>query len=170
MPDIALVREESTMDTELINELNSLPLGELNVEQRHVAEKAVRKIQEILGPRHPEIPRHLERLARHYEAQGKFGKAETIHRLVLVILERDLPKGDPEVVRALVHLAEFYYCQGHYLEAQPLFSRALAMDEAAYRKTRRDGLVDLGNLARIYMSQIACSLKQGWTRRWPSKS
>lgn len=158
------------MDTELMNELNSLPLGELNDEQRHVAEKAFRKIQEILGPRHPEIPRHLERLARHYEAQGKFWKAEIIHRLVLVILERDMPKGDSEVVRALVHLAEFYYCQGRYLEAQPLFSRVLAMDDAAFRKARRDGLVDLGNLARIYMSRMACAARQGWTRHWTSNS
>ena len=86
------------------------------------------------------------------------------------MLERDLPKGDPEVVRALVNLAEFYYTQGRYLEAQPLFSRALAMDDAAFRKTRCQGLFDLGNLARIYMSHKDCFARQGWTRRWSSTS
>lgn len=146
------------MDTEVLTELTSLPIGELSAEQREIAEKALRKVHEILGLQHPGAIICLDQLARHYEAQSKFMKAETIYRLVLAIRQRGLPKSHPDVIRAMANLADFYCARKRCVEAATWYDRLLELLEEKSAEVLPQDWLDEAELARLYVSRKTCVL------------
>jgi len=67
-------------------------------------------------------------LARVLAARGRFDEAENEWRLVVALLERELP-GHPTLGSALVGLADALTSQGRHAEAEPVAARALQLAE-----------------------------------------
>ena len=90
-------------------------------------------------------------LARLYQAQGDFSKAETYVNEALAIDERVLPPDHPNLASDLGALAQLYQVQGRLDEAEPLCKRALDISE----RTADPASIgrDLNNLAWLYQEQ-----------------
>jgi len=85
-------------------------------------------------------------LARLYEKQGRFGKADEIW-------EGALDPGYPDVAVRLGNLASLYIDQGRFGEAEPLMKRALAINEKALGPEHPGVATSLNNLAALYRTQ-----------------
>ncbi len=87
------------------------------------------KEAEGFGPQDPRLATSLNNLAEVYRLEGRYGKAEPLHRRALAIREVALGPEHPDVGTALNGLANLYRDQGRYAEAEPLFKRAVVIRE-----------------------------------------
>ena len=66
-----------------------------------------------------------------YYEQGKYARAEPLHKRSLAIRKKAFGPDHPDVATSLGWLATLYQAQGKYARAEPLFERALAILEKA---------------------------------------
>ena len=92
----------------------------------------------------------LDRLARTYEKQGRYGEAEPLYRQALSVRETLLNADDPDVATSLNELAALYYAMGRYSEAEPLYERAIIIYEQQLGTDDPAIATSLNNLAELY--------------------
>ena len=68
--------------------------------------------EKTLGSDHPTVAAALNNLAELYVAQGRYAKAEPLHKRSLTIREKALGPGHPDVGASLNNLAALYVAQG----------------------------------------------------------
>ena len=95
----------------------------------------------------------LDRLARTYEIQGRYGEAEPLYVQALEIRQAELGDRHPDTATSLNNLAGLYRSQGRYGEAEPLFVQALEICKAELGDRHPDTATSLNNLAGLYDSQ-----------------
>ena len=115
--------------------------------EKHIA--AAVKEAEGFGPQDPRLATSLNNLAEVYRLEGRYGKAEPLHRRALAIREVALGPEHPDVGTALNGLALVYDAQGRYTEAEPLLKRALAIYEKALGPEHPDMAASLENYAAL---------------------
>ncbi|MEO1210298.1 MAG: tetratricopeptide repeat protein [Cyanobacteria bacterium J06638_20] len=92
----------------------------------------------------------LDRLARTYEKQGRYGEAEPMYRQALAIRETLLKADDPAIATSLNNLASLYRVMRRYSEAESLYQRSLAIREQHLGTDHPDVAQSLNNLAVLY--------------------
>ncbi len=88
-----------------------------------------------------------------YEAQGRYGQAESLYKRDLAISEKKLGPDHPEIATTLSNLAVLYGTQGRYVEAESLHKRALAIEEKKLGLDHPGVATTLNNLAALYLLQ-----------------
>lgn len=113
-------------------------------------QRALRILEHLLGPTHPDVGRLLGDYAYYFYEQGKYDQAETAYLRVLNIWEQALAPDNLKVTYSLNGLAHLYYQQGKYTQAEALYQRALNICEQASEpaQTRMAiALLGLGNIS-----------------------
>ncbi len=99
-----------------------------------------------------QLSRSLDRLARIYHKQGRYGEAEPLYKRSLSIREQQLGPDHPDVATSLNNLALLYESMGRYGEAEPLVVRSLSIYEQQLGPDHPDVATSLNNLALLYRS------------------
>ena len=92
-------------------------------------ERAMRTVERVHGPDHPDIAKCLNNLAIVALEQNRLKDAETLHRKALALRERVLPPNDPNIATSLNNLANLLRRQGKWDEAEALQIRAMRIWE-----------------------------------------
>ena len=85
------------------------------------------------GPASAPVAAALNNLARTYEDEGAFARAEPLMRRALAIREAVFGPEHPETAPAVRDLACLVYRQRRFADAVPLLERAVAMGQKALR-------------------------------------
>ena len=112
--------------------------------------KAALSAAEAFEPDDPRLATTLNALAVLYRAQGRYAKAEPLHKRALAIVEKALGPAHPHVATSLNNLAALYYAQRRYDEAEPLYQHAITITERAMGPDHPNLAATLGNLAELY--------------------
>ncbi|MGO9485481.1 MAG: CHAT domain-containing tetratricopeptide repeat protein [Rhodomicrobium sp.] len=88
-----------------------------------------------------------------YQAQGRYGEAEPLHKRAIAAFERVLGKERSETLTSVNNLASLYHEQGRYGEAESLYRRVLEASERTLGREHPDTLRSLYNLAALYDNQ-----------------
>ncbi|CAK8725005.1 hypothetical protein KKHLCK_15610 [Candidatus Electrothrix laxa] len=114
------------------------------------------KIRQKEGKNELSIPRIQDTLARCYEEQGEYGRAESLYKNSLEIKNKLLVRNHPDVAASLNRLAELHLKQGQYEEAKILSKRSLSIIEKIHGKKHLDlAAQSLSTLAELYRQQGA---------------
>jgi tetratricopeptide (TPR) repeat protein len=102
-------------------------------EARELAQRSLRGLESVLGPRHPDVANVLDTLATIEEERGDPAAAERFLRRAAAALRRCPLGGDAGRIRSQVlrHLGNVHRAAGRYRRAGPLLRRALAAAERA---------------------------------------
>ncbi len=92
----------------------------------------------------------LDRLARAYKIQGRYGEAEPLYVEALEIKKVELGDRHPSTATSLNNLAVLYESQGRYSEAEPLYVEALEISKAELGDRHPNTATSLNNLAWLY--------------------
>ena len=92
-------------------------------------------------------------LARFYEGQGLYARAEPWQKNCLKVIRDRLGNDHPDVAGSLNNLAELYRSQGRYSEAEPLYLQALELCRQVLSNDHPNVAGSLNNLALLYDSQ-----------------
>src|SRR2546426_434530 len=87
---------------------DSLYEGGKYAEAVEPAERALKIVEKLLGPEHPNVAKSLNNLARLYYEQGRYAEAEPLYQRALKIGEKTLGPEHPNVGTALDNLAQLY--------------------------------------------------------------
>ena len=79
---------------------------------------------EGFGPQDPRLATSLNNLAELYRTQGKYAKAEPLHKRVLTIKEKTLRTEHPDVAQSLENYAALLRETGRAAEATTMEARA----------------------------------------------
>lgn len=119
-----------------------------------------------LPEKRPELITVLNNLAKFYQEQGKYAKAESLYLESLSLAKKE-PK-NKLLTRAytLNDLASFYLYQGHYSKAEPLLNESLTLARETLPKMHPLLARILGNQAMLYrvkedLPQTLLFLKEG---------
>jgi tetratricopeptide (TPR) repeat protein len=105
---------------------DGFPLGEAAV-QRSL--DAVRELERVLGPDHPDTLNARDSLAAAYQAAGRAAEAILLFEDTLVARERILGPKHPDTLASQNNLAAIYQDAGRPAEAILLFKLTLAARE-----------------------------------------
>jgi eukaryotic-like serine/threonine-protein kinase len=111
-----------------------------------IREQALAAKEKSIGQEDPEVANALVFLAELHRDNGNYGRALTLYKRALSILEKTQ---DPELAGILRAIGNLHQKNRNYPAAQPLYKRALAMEEknrGADSWTVAGILVDLGRL------------------------
>jgi serine/threonine protein kinase len=95
-------------------------------------QSAIERLEEALGPDHPEVMTALQSFAAMRMMMGELDEARGIQERVVEFNERTLGPHHPLVATSLHHLARHSLLTGDPGRAGQLLERALAIQEAAY--------------------------------------
>ena len=115
-------------------------------------QRALRILEQCLGPDYPQMTDPLNGLAHLYHDQGKYAEAEPLYQRALQIEERYPGPKLPVVATLLNNLANLYCDQGKYTEAERLYQQALQIKEQ-YGLEHPQVAYPLHNLATLYREQ-----------------
>jgi CHAT domain-containing protein/tetratricopeptide (TPR) repeat protein len=107
----------------------------------------------VLGERHPIYAANLYNLARLYQDQGEYGKAELLYRQALDVRKQVLGERHPLYAMSLNNLAEVYKAQGDYAQAEPLYRQTRDIYKQVLGERHPDYASSLNNLAALYQAQ-----------------
>jgi tetratricopeptide (TPR) repeat protein len=102
---------------------------------------------QLPDPPELELGRLLNETTAYLVGQGGHGRALTLQKRALAIIEAVLGPDDPDTATTLDNLATTLYGLGRHTEALPLQQRALAITEAALGPDHPDTAIRLANLA-----------------------
>ena len=125
----------------------------LGTEHPDTLRSALASYERVLGPEHPDTLISVNNLGLLYDALGRYGEAELLHRRALAARERVLGTEHPDTLISVNNLAVLYREQGRYGEAEPLFKRALAARERVLGPEHPDTLSSVNNLGFLYYAQ-----------------
>lgn len=92
-------------------------------------ERALRILEQLLGPDHAQVASPLHGLASLYHQGGRYAETEPSYKRALRIWEQQLGAEHPQVATPLHGLANLYREQGKYAKAEPLYKRVLHIRE-----------------------------------------
>jgi tetratricopeptide (TPR) repeat protein len=115
--------------------------------------RALRILEQQLGPEHSDVARSLNNLARTCHDQGKYADAEPLYQRALRIWEQQLGPERSNAAHSLNNLANLYRAQGKYADAEPLYQRALRTWEQQLGPEHPNVAYPLHNLANLYHQQ-----------------
>jgi len=98
------------------------------------------------GDNYPNVTENLNNLAKLYQSQGRYAKAEPLHLQALELRKRLLGENHPDVATSLNNLAFLYQSQGKYQEAESLYLQSLELIKrlltqvAGYEKEDKNGV------------------------------
>jgi tetratricopeptide (TPR) repeat protein len=98
------------------------------------AEQAYTYALEHLGSEHPVTINSMSNLARLYQDQGWYSKAESLYKDVLLCRKKLLGPKHPDTLIAINNLAEVYRLQGKYREVEPLSKEGLHIRKKVIRR------------------------------------
>jgi len=116
-------------------------------------QRALRILEQILGPEDLAVASPLDNLADLYNRYGKPKQAEPLAQRALHILEQAGQSEHPRAVYPLTELARTYQLQGKYEQAESLFQRALHILEQAGQSEHPRAVFPLWRLADLYNRQ-----------------
>jgi len=113
----------------------------------------LRKIGKMLGKEHPDTLGSMNDLAVVLHKQGKFDKAEKMHRQVLMVRETTQGKNHPDTLTSMNNLAVVLHRQGKYDMAEKMQRQVLMVRETTQGKNHPDTLTSMNNLALVLSEQ-----------------
>lgn len=130
------LEEAQSLETEkarLVTSLNNLAAlyaseGRYDEAELHY-QRSLALLEELQGPKHPDLLLGLNNLISLYLAQEQYGKAEPLARRSLGILEQALGSQHPHLAPLLNTLGELTHIRGNYADAEVFYKRALAIEE-----------------------------------------
>ena len=105
--------------------------AEMEIRIESIWEKIIAIDEEALSPDHPRLAAGYNNLAQVSHRQGRYPKADLLHKRAVAIFENALGPDHPNLATSLDNLAKVYQSQGRYEEAQPLCERTLTIYEKA---------------------------------------
>src|ERR1700737_1423500 len=112
-------------------------------------QEALRILQKVLGPEHPDTATSLNNLAMLYWVMGEYAKAEPLYQEALRICQKVLDSEHPDTATSLNNLALLYWTIGEYAKAEPLYQEALRMRQKMLGPEHPDTATSLDNLALV---------------------
>lgn len=112
-------------------------------------EAALRILERVLGPEHPDVATGLNNLALLHYSQANYQAAEPLYKRALLIDEKALGAEHPGVATDLNNLALLYKKQGNLEAAEPLFRRALYIKERIFDPGHPSLVTGLKNYAAL---------------------
>ena len=95
----------------------------------------------------------LESIAEQSLSDGRFAKAEELHRHALTAIEHIHGFDHPKTLQATNDLAFSVKSQGRFLEAEPMYQRTLEIQQRVLGSDHLDTLSSENNLATLYVAQ-----------------
>lgn len=115
-----------------------------------VVEPVMNRVENELGPEHPELARVLHLRGSIHRGLARFAESESDLQWALKINEQELGPEHPVTARSLYGLAEMYRNRGEAARAEPLFRKALAIQERSEDLDLAQTLSGLGVLCDGY--------------------
>ena len=128
---------------------------------RRFYERALKGSEKTFGPQHPLTAKSLDSLARLFQSQGDWDRAQPLLERALAIRERSLGPDHPDTATSLDSLANLFHAQDDWARAQPLLERALAIRERSLGPDHPDTATSLDLLASLFRAQ------DDWARAQP---
>ncbi|MBI3373933.1 MAG: tetratricopeptide repeat protein [Betaproteobacteria bacterium] len=119
-------------------------------EAEPLVRRALRLIENALGPGHEAVANELTSLAGICWVQRRYAEAEKLYQRSLQIREKALGPDHPDVGTTLNNLALLYHVQGRYAEAEPLYRRTLLIREKVLGPNHPSVANGLDSIAVIY--------------------
>ena len=94
--------------------------------------EALRIVQKVRGPDHPDVAAILNNLGVLHRMHGQYPEAEHYLERALAIKEGAHGPSHPDVALTVTNLAQLHVAKGEYETAAPLYERALVIYEASY--------------------------------------
>jgi tetratricopeptide (TPR) repeat protein/energy-coupling factor transporter ATP-binding protein EcfA2 len=116
-------------------------------------ERALERLEYMLGPDHPEVAEHLSVMAASYKNHGEWEKAEFCYCRALAFAHRFTGPQSLHISHFYNSLAELHRAQGDLPHAQALYQRALQVIESILGATHPEVATYLNNLAELLRVQ-----------------
>ncbi len=117
------------------------------------AREAIRWVEALRGPDHPDVADSLSQPVVLLYSQGLQSEARPLSERSLRIREKALGSDHPDVAMSLDNLGAILHSQGFDSEARPLHERSVGILEKALGPDHPDVATSLGNLALLLQSQ-----------------
>ncbi len=124
-------------------------LGE-HARAKALIERALKIVEAVYGPDHPEVAICVNNLAGVYRALGGLATAKGLYERALGIFEKVYGPDHHNVAMAVNNLAVVSKALGDLATAKGLFERALKIDEAVYGPDYPAVAIRVNNLAVVY--------------------
>lgn len=118
-----------------------------------LCQRALRLLEELLGPDHLQVATALHCLAMLAWVRGEYERAVPLCQRALQIREQGLGPEHPQVAFTLLVLALLALERGQLEQAERLFQRSLSILEQALGPEHPDLARPLNNLAELYRAQ-----------------
>ncbi len=115
-------------------------------------EHCLKGIQARFGEDHPATTKSVLWLGILYQAQGRYGDAESFYQKALTLMQQ-LGESHPIIANVLNNLASLYQVQGRYGDAEPLHQTALVLKQQRCGEEHPAVATFLNNLAELYKVQ-----------------
>ena len=109
-------------------------------------ERALERLEYMLGPDHPEVAEHLGKMGGAYAAHGEWEKAEFCYCRALAFAHRFTGPASLHISHFYNVLAELHRARGDAGQAQALYQRALQVIEAVLGTNHPETATYLNNL------------------------
>ena len=109
-------------------------------------ERALERLEYMLGPDHPEVAEHLGKMGRAYAAHGEWEKAEFCYCRALAFAHRFSGPVSLHISHFYNVLAELYRARGDVSQAQALYQRAVQVIESVLGANHPETATYLNNL------------------------
>lgn len=119
-------------------------------EASKVAEEALRKAKETLGPNHNQVAVLSNNLAAFYKSQGRFVESEALYKQALSIWINNLGKDHIDTASCLNNLGDLYFSTGKYVESEEHYKLALDIFEKKFGKNHPNLKTILENMIELY--------------------
>ncbi len=140
----------STLQTSLMSNMGRAYLDQADFSQaKGYFEKALRMDEQLLGPEHPNIARHLTNLAQLLKETNRIGEAEPLILRALAIDQKSFGPHHPTVGADLSNLALLLWATNRLGEAERLMRQALAIGEKGFGPDHPSVAINLTNLAQL---------------------
>lgn len=143
----AVAAESATWERHMQAATAAYREGELPKAERSLL-AALRRAEEF-GSQDLRLAATLNNLGVLYYAEGKYTKAEPLHRRALAIREQALGPTHPDVAQTLNNLAGVYGAEGRLAEAETLYRRCLSIREMTLGENDPEVAKTLENYAEL---------------------
>ena len=120
-------------------------------------ERALERLEYMLGPDHPEVAEHLGKMGGAYAAHGEWEKAEFCYCRALAFAHRFTGPASLHISHFYNVLAELHRARGDAGQAQALYQRALQVIEAVLGTNHPETATYLNNLGETLRARAAAS-------------
>ena len=116
-------------------------------------ERALERLEYMLGPDHPEVAQHLGKMAASYKAHGEWEKSEFCYQRALDFAHRFTGPQSLHISHFYNALAELHRARGDLPHAQALYQRALLVIESVLGTSHPEVATYLNNIAELLRVQ-----------------